>query len=93
MAAQEAAPEGFANGRLRRLLAFNKSYACAGVKIGDAALCYKSQSKKSAPRRRGPDLISGTDDTAATAKCQSQISKVARFLREKERGGDRCGGC
>ena len=42
--AQEAALKEIANSRLRRLLAFTKSFTCADVKIGDAVLFHKAQS-------------------------------------------------
>ena len=70
----------------RVLLAFNKSFTCTYLKIGDTELFYKAQSRKSARRRRGPALISDVGDTGATAKFQSQISKVARFCVRKEGG-------
>ena len=69
--AQEAALKEVANSTLRRLLASNKSSTCTDVKIGGTALFYKAQSKKSAPRWRGPALISDTDETGVTAKFQS----------------------
>ena len=43
MIAQEAALKGIAARKLRRLLAFHNSFACANVKIGDTALFYKAQ--------------------------------------------------
>ena len=68
MVAQEAAPREIASSRLRRLLAFNNSPTFADVKIGDAALSNKAQRKKRAPRRRGPALLSDSDETGATVK-------------------------
>ena len=88
MMAQEAALKEFANTRLRRLSGFNKSFARADVQIGDTALFFKAQGKRSAPRRRSPALILGIDETGATAKFTSQTLRVARFCarkREKEK--------
>ena len=84
MMAQEAALNEIASSKLRRSLAFNKSCACADVKIGDAILCNKAQRKKSTPRRRGPALILDIDETGVTAKVQSQTLKVARFCVRKK---------
>ena len=69
--AQERALKEKANSRLRRLLALNKSFTYADVKIGDAVLFYKAQNKKSTPRRRGPTLILDIEGTGATVKFQS----------------------
>ena len=92
MMAREAALKEIANSRLRRLLGFNKSITCADVKIGDTVLFYKARRKESAPRRRGPALISDIYDTGATVEFQLQTFKVARFcVREKGEGGG-CGG-
>ena len=82
--AQEAALKEFAAGRLRRLLAFNKSLTCADKDIGDAALFYKAQSEGGAPRRRVPALILDIDETGAIVKFQSQMRKAARFCVRKK---------
>ena len=79
MRAQEVASKEIANGKLWRLLAFNKPFTCTDVKIGDAALFYKTQSNKSAPRRR-------RDGEVPVANFQS-----CAVLRVKERAGDGCG--
>ena len=50
MMAREVTLKEIANGRLRRLLAFNESLNCTEAKIGDAVLFCKAQGKKSAPR-------------------------------------------
>ena len=63
--------------RIRRLLAFSESVACADVKIGDAALLCNAQGKKSAPRRRGPASILDIDGAGATGRRRC-------FAREKE---------
>ena len=55
--ARGAALKESADSRLRRMLAYNKSFTCTDVRIGDAALCYKAQSEKGAPRWSGPALI------------------------------------
>ena len=77
--AQAAALKEIAGAGHRRLLAYNKSFTCADVKIGDTALSYKAQSKKCTPRRRGPALILDIDETGAAAKSLSRTFKVARF--------------
>ena len=78
-----------ANGRIRRLLAFKKSFTCTDKNTGDTVLFLMAQSKKSALRRRGPDLISDIDEPGATAKSQSQVSDVARScVRKKEEEED-----
>ena len=68
-----------AGGKLRRLLARNKSFNCTGVKIGNAALVYETANGKSALRGRGPAKILDVDQTGATAKPQSQTFIVARL--------------
>ena len=49
MMAQEAAVKVVASSNLRRLLAFNKSFNCTNVKIGDTAPCYETTNMKSMP--------------------------------------------
>ena len=52
-------------------------------------LLYKAQNKKSTPLWRGPALILDTDETGATVKFPSHISKVARFcVRKREEEKD-----
>ena len=67
-------------------MAFNKSFACADVKIGDIALYYRAQKKKNTPRQRGPALILDIDETGVTAKSQTRIFEVARFCVGKKGG-------
>ena len=89
MMAQGAALEEIANSRLRRLLAYNKSFVRTDLKIASSALPYTAQRKKGGPRWRGPALISDVDETGAAAKFQSQTQKVARFcVRERVEAGD-----
>ena len=71
--APEAALKEIANSKLRRLLAFNKSFNCADIEIGETVLFYMAQSKKGAPRWRGPVLILGSDGAGVTLKFQSQV--------------------
>ena len=40
--AQEAALKEIANSKLRRLLAYNKTFDCADIKVGDTVLFYKA---------------------------------------------------
>ena len=79
MMAQEAAPKEIAISRLRRSLAYNKSFNCRGVQIGDTVLIYKSTKRKSAPRSRGPEKILDVADAGVPAKFHPQTSEVARY--------------
>ena len=63
--AREAAPEEAANCKLRRLLAYNESFDCAGVAIGDSVLFHNVVNRKAAPRRCGPTKILDTDEAGA----------------------------
>ena len=83
MTAHEAALEKAANTILRRLLAYNKSFNCADVKIGGSAPFYKAVFRKSAPRRRGPEQIRDIDETGATVELQGQTFKIARYCARK----------
>ena len=44
--AQEAALAGVANSKLRRLLAYNKTFDCIDIKVGDSVLLYKAPQRK-----------------------------------------------
>ena len=66
--ALEAAMKEIADSSLRRLLAFDKSFTCADEKIGDAALFYRAQRKKSAPRWTGGALKMDIDETGVAAR-------------------------
>ena len=79
MKAQEAAMKEIANSKLRRLLAYNKTFECTDIKMGDTVLFYKSPHRKSHPRWRGPAKILDIDETGVTVKFQSQSFKVALF--------------
>ena len=68
MMAQEAALNEVANCKLGKPLAYNKSFNCADVKIGDTALFYKSAKKKGAPSWRGPAKI--LDMSGATLRAE-----------------------
>ena len=67
MRAQEAALKEVANNKPRRLLARNISFNCADINVGDSALFYKVQNRKSLPGWRGPAEILDIDETGATA--------------------------
>ena len=71
MVAQEAAPEGVANSKLRPPSAYNKSFNCADIAIADSAPFQKRVNRKSAPRRRGTAKILDIDETGVTVKFQS----------------------
>ena len=55
MMAQEAALKEVANIKLRRLLAHNKSFRCADVRVGGTVLPYRAANGQSAPRRQDTD--------------------------------------
>ena len=77
--AQEAALAGVANSKLRRLLAYNKTFDCIDIKVGDSVLFYKAPQKKRNPRWRGSATILDNDECGVTMKSQSQYFKVARY--------------
>ena len=56
------------------------------VEDGDPALFYDAVNRKGAPGWSGPAKISDIDETAATAKFQSQPVKVARSCVRKKVG-------
>ena len=82
--AQEAALEGVANSKVRRLLAHNKSSNCANVKIGDSVLSLKAVCRESAPQYLRPARVSAIDETGLAVELQSQTFKVARFCAREE---------
>ena len=84
MMAQGAALKEVANSKLRRLLAYNKTFNCADIKVGDLVLFYKAPHRKSRPRWRGPALLLDIDETGATVKYQTQSFKVARYCVRKQ---------
>ena len=91
MMAQEAARQEVANSKLRRPLAYRKTFSCTDVKIGDSVLFYKTPNRKSQPNRRGPARVLDIDETGAPARYQSQTFKVAQYyvrrrVDEKEVG-------
>ena len=75
MMAQEAALSKAGNGRLRRLLARNRSFSCADIGTGAAVLFYKTVGRQSTPRWRGPAKIIHTDETGVATKFRSQALK------------------
>ena len=66
--AQEAALKEIANSRPRRLLAYNKTFDCVGIKVGDSALCYKAPHKKSNARWTGSATILDIDESGVALK-------------------------
>ena len=83
MKAQAATLREIAHSKLRRLLARNKTFNCAERDVGDMALFYKAQNRKSSPRRRGPAEVLEIDEAGATVSFQRQNSKVARYCGSK----------
>ena len=66
MLLREAALKESANNKLRRLLAYDRSFDCADVKVGDLALPYKCVDLESAPRWRRPTAILRFGETGVT---------------------------
>ena len=83
MMAREAALKHVANSKLRKPLAYNKSFECTGVRIEDTAPCFPAVNRRRAPRWRGPAKISDTDDTGATVSSQSQTFMAAHCYVRK----------
>ena len=67
-----------ANGKLRWLLARDKSVECANLRVGGSVIFYELVGRKSAPKRRGPAVIMDIDETGATVKFQGRMFKVRR---------------
>ena len=59
--AQEAALKEIANSKLRRLLAYNKTFDCVDIKVGDTVHVFKAPQRKSNPRWRGTATILDID--------------------------------
>ena len=76
--AHEAALKEVANGKLPRLVAYNRPFNCTDVNVGDSSLFHKAQNHKSSPRRRGPAKIPDTDETS-----RRQTLKVGRYCVRK----------
>ena len=72
MMAQEAALKEVAKSKLRRLLAYNKTFNCADIKVGDSVLFYKAPHRKSQPRWRGPAPVLDVDETGVMVKYRTQ---------------------
>ena len=86
MMAQGAALEEIANASIRRSLAFNRSFTCADVKIGDIVLSYKAQRQQDTPQWRGPAWVLHIDATGVPVKFQPQTFEVARLCVRKTGG-------
>ena len=90
--AREAALREIAADRLRRSLAFNKSFTCTDAKIGGTVRPKKALRQRGAGRWRGPALVWDIDETGVPAKFQSQSFKVALFCARKGGGEKDVGG-
>ena len=77
--AREADLKAVAKSRLRFLFAYNESFNCTAVKVGDTGPSHKASNGKIAPRRRGPAKILVFADAGAMSESQSQILKVPRY--------------
>ena len=84
MMARGAALREVAKSKLCRLLARNKTFNCAGIKVGDSVLFYEAPHRKSQPRWRGPASILDIDETGVMVKHQTQSFKVARYCVRKQ---------
>ena len=63
MIAQEAALKEAKDCKLLRLLAYYKTFNCAGVKIGGSVRFFETPSRRSQPKWRWPACILGIDET------------------------------
>ena len=77
--AQEAPPKKIANSNLRMLSAHNQSFVCTDVRVGDSSLFYKTVSRRSAPRWRGPSATLDIDEAGGAVKSQGRTFKVAGY--------------
>ena len=62
-----------ANSKLRGLSAYDKSFKCTDVRIGNTPLSYEAVFREGAPRWRGPAKILDIDEPCVTVELQSQI--------------------
>ena len=66
MRAQEAALEKIANRKVRRLLAYNRSFNCTDINAGDSVLFFTAHSQRSLPRGTEPAKNLDIGETGAT---------------------------
>ena len=78
MMAEEAALKEAANSKLKRHLAYNKTFNCADAENGDAILFNKAPNWKCRPKWGGPARVLEIDETGETAQYQSQTFEVAQ---------------
>ena len=81
---QEAALKETANGKLRRILAFNNSFDSVDVRVGDQVLFHRAPSRKSSPRWRGPVKVHPLDETRAALAFQERTFEAARRCVRRE---------
>ena len=91
MRAQDAALKQMTDCTMSRLLARNRSFDCADVKVGDSALFLKGVIRRRAPRRRGPAVILYFDDTGVTVRVHGANLQSGKILRATTSGPKRCG--
>ena len=84
MTTQDAALKEAPNSKLRRLLAYKKSFKCTGVRIGDAPLFYRAMNRRGARRRRGPAKIVDIEETGLPVKFQYPTFRAARYCVRKK---------
>ena len=76
--AREAASEGIAEKKMRRLIARNTSLDCADVKAGGSVSFHQLVARKTVPKWRAPAAKSDIDGTGNAAKFQRRAFKVSR---------------
>ena len=94
MRAQEAALNAVAKSKLRRLLAYSKSFTCPDIALRDSVLFDKATDRRSSPRWRGAAGILDIDGTGAAATFQNQTFKAARYcvrMRTEEKDAHEAG--
>ena len=84
--AQEAALKEIANSKLRRLLAYDKTFGCVGIKVGDTVLFYKAPQRKSNPRWRGPAAILEIDESGHTTRPNGQNRQLLATFNLPRKG-------
>ena len=85
---QEAALKEGAKSKLRRLLAYNESFHCMDIAIGDSVPFYTVRSRKRSSSWREPAKIPTIDETGAAKTFQSQTFKVAPYCVRKRLDGE-----
>ena len=88
----DAALREVADLKVRRFLAYNKTFSCTEIEIGGSARFYGTPNRGSAPKCKGPARILDIDEMGTTAKYQNQSFKVARYCVPKSVDEEKLGG-